>query len=973
MRAVFLAAIMVISVVGMSVAFAGTTAAVSGDDGELIVSDIVFDDDEAEQTHRIEFDDISDGDGDVTIENPNLFDAYSSSDLDVDVAITGPDAGNVSLEGATVAENSPNLAELELDVDSDGTDEQEFVVTVTVSDIDTEGDDITPGEHLVELDGDSHFDNLDDDTTILAVYEENVGQVSDSDRFWSGKELMVTNDSQVESDGLEALDDLSEFSSADLRAINDDREIAGLESELTIEEFAGDLYLEVDIDGLEADEYAIVFDDGGLERGDEVRDRDFDENSTIVFDVGEQRFDAEWEEASYDDSDDDALLEFDTNRGSYNVMISADGLDYDDLENLFDNDANTIPNVDKGDQPRFDQDEDDDMIRLDGSSDEIEADFSAAELDPDDYEFEIEVTDSSASDTASVEVEEEDVDGDFSQGVYQQSAGDIVDFELELEDTDEAWIQIGDEDAGFVDVIYIEDDDETGDVEFSMNTRLAGTDSETDEVYFSEDDEIEFSAVHDYDDLNSEDNAPFFADEDEDDEFSPGDAEASFSEYLEELGLVDDDDSHPLEQLTRPLQATDYEITAGADEVFIADDGESEANDELDSATLELQTPELTGITTWTAPSEDANDDDELDDLLEVVTERTEIAEEDRLVIQVEATGLYGAMAAKSDADDDGFAIFEDGTTVGTLDALNDEDGEGIDFSVEAEEATGNQDPTELTLNDDRVDEDDAFVIVDDGQFFVIVNTDEDDVFENGDPDDYESFTATLEYETDDDDRYEFRLSNDRVQGPFVGGADDDPEEAAYPYFGTDSTESISAEFDIAEPMIAFDNLNEDDEVQAENVEDSEISGETNVAPGSDGELRVTSTDASTSFRISESVDIDEDGALSGEFDLSDQEPGDEFDTRFRVEGSNIDTVDSVIVAEGDLGVEDPVEDDEDDVVDDDDDVVDDDDDVVDDDDDVVDDDDDVEDVDDETPGFGAIVALVALIGAALLAVRRQN
>jgi len=70
---------------------------------------------------------------------------------------------------------------------------------------------------------------------------------------------------------------------------------------------------------------------------------------------------------------------------------------------------------------------------------------------------------------------------------------------------------------------------------------------------------------------------------------------------------------------------------------------------------------------------------------------------------------------------------------------------------------------------------------------------------------------------------------------------------------------------------------------------------------------------------------------------------------------------------------DDDVVDDDDDVVDDDDDVVDDDDDVIDDDDDVVDDDDDdVEDVDDETPGFGALVALVALIGAALLAIRRQ-
>jgi len=29
--------------------------------------------------------------------------------------------------------------------------------------------------------------------------------------------------------------------------------------------------------------------------------------------------------------------------------------------------------------------------------------------------------------------------------------------------------------------------------------------------------------------------------------------------------------------------------------------------------------------------------------------------------------------------------------------------------------------------------------------------------------------------------------------------------------------------------------------------------------------------------------------------------------------------------------------------------------------------------LDDGTPGFGAVVALVALVGAALLAVRRQN
>jgi len=630
-------------------------------------------------------------------------------------------------------------------------------------------------------------------------------------------------------------------------------------------------------------------------------------------------------------------------------------------------------------------DADEQVVMIDIRDTEADVDFT--DIDAGDYSFDFEVTDTEASANVDITVREEDRDGSFSQGVYQQAAGDIAEFTIELEDTDEVWVQIGDEDAGYIDVIYVVDDDENGEVTFEMNTRLAGTNASTDEVYNSEDDDIVFSAVHDYD-AGADYDSPGVTFWDDDDTAFDSNSEAdSFTAYLEELGLIDNDDDDPRSQLTRPLQPADYELTASADGVFIADDGESEADDELDSALLELEVPQLGDVITHVAPSDDADEDDTLEDLLDVVTPREDIALDDRLIVQVEATGLYGAIAATA-----GFDVFEDGTTadvfgnpddsqvVGTSSGINNIAGEGIELTIEANERSGNQDPLEINLGNDDADE--IFVVFDreGGQFFLIVDTDAGDAFNNGEPRDGEEFTATLEYITDSSDRYRFNRDDDGVvQGPFDGAAsgtrsaDATSRDDAYPYLSAGSDLSTSAEFTFESREITFDNLNADDEIQAENIDDSEISGTTNIAPGSSAELRVSSTDASSSFRMGQAVTIDSDGDVAVSFDFSGQEVGDLFNTRFRVSGSNVDTVSSVIVEEGTLGVEDPVDDADDDVVEDDDDVVDDDDDVVDDDDVADDTDDTVEETDDDTPGFGVIVALLAILGAALLATRRQN
>jgi len=298
------------------------------------------------------------------------------------------------------------------------------------------------------------------------------------------------------------------------------------------------------------------------------------------FSLTEQRFDVEWDEDSVTEDDNDVEIELDTQRtGDYNITVSADGMSYDELEALFTgftdgadtiepagdalnvgDDADHIP----VDRLGFDRDDDDfDDIKDDGfltlnlssssswnADDVLIANFT--NLDnveglPDDgeYEFEFIVTDTTATASDSIVISEDGQDGEFSQGVYQGTAGDLVEFTIELEDTDEAWIQIGDEDAGFLDVIYVKDDDDSGEVTFKMNTRLAGTNVSTGDVYYSDDDDIVASAVHDYDDAAAFDNleAGFF-DEDTDDPFDgDGTTQNSFVDYLEELDLIDDDSS----------------------------------------------------------------------------------------------------------------------------------------------------------------------------------------------------------------------------------------------------------------------------------------------------------------------------------------------------------------------------------------------------------------------------------------------
>ena len=685
---------------------------------------------------------------------------------------------------------------------------------------------------------------------------------------------------------------------------------------------------------------------------------------------------------SVDTVDEDGSVYIDSSsaRASYDFIVSADGdLDEDELADIFDEGPTDVNQGVSGDQEDdYDVDDDTSIILenaedYSGDDEDHPVNFTDIDLDEFDFRFIVEDTGVEAEDT--IEHTEDNVDANFADGTITESAGDVLNVSVNFEDTDNAYVQIGDEDSGFIDVVYVEDDDGDDNAHFTVNTRTLGTQTDgsatpQEDVYDAPDDIIA-SETH-----GSDFGEIYYVDADTDDN-------VDFEGYLDELNLIDqdgdDDEDEPTDQLTRPMQPTDYELTAADfsdnDVVFgVNNDGQSVADTGFDSALLELTTPEIAGVTTHVAPEEDANEDDSPSDLLDVVTQRSEVATGDRLIVQVQATGFEGALEYEEDG------ALEDGTTLAEFSQIINDDGddpwagEGINFEVVADDATGNQDATELDLGNEN--EREGFVVFDPAneQFFVVVDTSaDDDVFTDsiGDGDD---FTATMEYLTDSDDQYEFNYDGGSYDAPYDGeaGAADSTTDAnpAYPYFQADSDQSASASFSVAERSITFDNLNEAGVLQAAQSDAATISGSTNVAPGSDAELRISSTDASTSFRNGQDANITEDGSVTAEFDLSDQEVGDAFETSLTIGGTSVDTVDSTVVEaveETDDG-EETNETDTDDGEE------------MDDGEEPADDGetnestgDDGESTDDGTPGFGAVVALIALIGAALLAVRRQN
>jgi len=664
-----------------------------------------------------------------------------------------------------------------------------------------------------------------------------------------------------------------------------------------------------------------------------------DDPNSITFEVVEQDLTVSFDDDEVADSGADAETTFEVEsdaRNKYAINVTADGLDAAELQQIFNASGDIGPD---SSTESFAQnrsaiaqhvqastrsvltddghaiDTDDDVLTIFNGEREFEISFD--DIDTDEYELEVEVVDSTASATASVTVA--DI-GDGSLSFVEDAEieqGGIAEITISAENADEGTLVIGDEDdVGYQANVSIDDFGDLDEITIYFNTYAAGSDELGEVLWLDSDDESDGAAI-------------------------------SFDKET--------DQTLALENI---LATGDYELTVSA---FTTageyDDRFERTLDEPDDVgSLFIDTRSTEDITVWTAADNSVDDllnedaDDQPDAIAEaiendLITPADGVAYDDYSVHQLEVSGLDGLLERAND-ELGGEATVEQQFLNLTQLPTGDNGDSAIQLRLrETRDSVGpnaNRRVVNLSASD--------LVVVSDSdsnQYFLLIDTGEIE-FENGN-----SLDAETDYEFD----VRFELRDERL----LNVDEEDDLEDFY--------QRVDTVFEVVEREAALD-VNDEDLIEVEAAEEQEITGTTNIAPGSEVSIRVRGQgDARFSKSVSEIV-VDADGTFAGVLDFSDRTPDDEFRATLRNTGVPDDNPqeDGIVVE----SVGEPVEDDDvDDEEVDDDDAVDENgtgDEPADDDEDPVDD-----ETDDETPGFGVLVALVALLGAALLAVRRQN
>jgi len=550
-------------------------------------------------------------------------------------------------------------------------------------------------------------------------------------------------------------------------------------------------------------------------------------------------------------------------------------------------------------------DEDDDIVAVDAADD----DSFEADFDDQDggeYEFAFDVADTTASDSDSITVNDVG-DAELTVEDVEQQTGDIAAITVGQTAADSGTLVIGDiDDVGYQANVSIDFGDRD-EVTVYFNTYAAGNESLGDVVWLDDDDLDDDAEITD------------------------------FSQTLDIDGILD---------------TGDYELTVSPS----ADPAETLENPD-DVASLFIEERSTDDLNIWTASDDavedilDEDDDEQVAAVLEaiendLVTPTDAVAHDDFAVHQLEASGLKGLFKwAEAETGED--ALGDQFIELATNSTFENEDGDSA-IQLRVRETRDSVGPNAQRGVVDLA-ETGVVILHDDEneQYFILMDTSEI-VLENGD-----SLESDDDYEFD----VKFELRDERLLD--VDTEEDDLEDAY---------ERLDTAFEVVERAGSFD-LSDDDLIEVEASDDAEITGETNIAPGSEVSIRVRGQgDARFSKSVSDIV-VDTDGTFAGVFDFSDRNVDDEFRATLRDAGIDDRPQEDGIVVES--VAEEPA-DDADDADDDADDVVDDTDDAVDDTEDATDDTAD-DTTDDETPGFGALVALIALLGAALLAARRQN
>ncbi|WP_336337275.1 DUF7282 domain-containing protein [Haloarcula brevis] len=457
-------------------------------------------------------------------------------------------------------------------------------------------------------------------------------------------------------------------------------------------------------------------------------------------------------------------------------------------------------------------DEDDDKVatqikNLQGNRNVV---FDFGNQSADGSPYYVRVTDNQTGVTAEsgqINVSESDEgEASFETSTVQDEVGDVVNITVQVDNTEDAVINVGDEnDDNYYIQGQIEDDDGDGEVVVQFNSYTAGDHSNSTVLSVPGDDDID----------NIEEGG----------DYTRG-------------GLSGD-----------TLEAGSYSmnVTAGTSPDVTSPDS---------VGTLRLNENSVEGIQTWAAPSDADIDDEDVDiyDRIGVnLTQSDNIAAEDVVVHQIEASGIEGAIEYE---EEDGGA----GSTTAAFAQAVDTDGStadgtgtaGLTLYVNRTDvgANADADPIDFGIGDPLTVVEDA----DNNTYFVAVDTSDVEFAQSGD-------TIVDEEDTRINATFAVR------EGPL-----------------TDDQNSASALYRTSERDATL-NLDDDGFVTVSAAAGQEVTGDTNVAPGSELEVEMESESEANPFVLRPEATVDNNGTYTATADFSDYSAG----TNFTVQTLDVD------------------------------------------------------------------------------------
>ena len=420
----------------------------------------------------------------------------------------------------------------------------------------------------------------------------------------------------------------------------------------------------------------------------------------------------------------------------------------------------------------------------------------------------------------------------------------------------------GDGITPYLDVLYVEGGSTT------INTRLMGTNVSSERAYG----EGVKSYAHSIG-ANSEPSGDF--------------ADVSFqgastlAEFRDNVGI----DSRSV-----PLQTGRYRLLAGENGRITTESGIPKFRKPVGRSNLILTQPRLEAVNTYILPPEAANAEDVAGPSGDATESKT-IANGERLLIEIQATGMYGATI------DDPTVQSIPPNDVANL--LQRHEGVDMDLSTwyyedsdntEADLQFADMSPSDVyILPDDTTDQwDDESVIGEDTQLaglYVVVDT-RGEAFTSPAYGDVMEFS--MAYESPTDERYLYQdVASGMQPPPFDPTVEPDESVEHFPYFGeSDTTVTVNSTVEFMEPSIQYGRTTVDNELIVPSTGGGQILGSTTMAPGTEATIQfIDQSRPDPELATIEEVTVEDDRTFTASADFSALDSGDEVTVEFYTAG----------------------------------------------------------------------------------------